>query len=361
VGHNPVRHRLTEERVPLHSYGLLKGKAIEVRLGAGQSPHYQVRLIDDTVDYRIAINVKSQLAPSEVEYIIVERFQHPITDIVQEMPLGFTPLESKPGTGALDFIRGNLFDRTKMRPLPFSVPGFDNDLNEKVDRVMQRAVADEAAVVYAFGERWGPEPRTKDKYFGFLPGNGIHDIHMNQGNADRFVKDDGVYQDGGVLVHFPDQHEWTAIFLKFQSQSWHTDDRTGHRISPPPPPPPPPPAPPFPPEPPTTEDPQGLVRIIAALVNPVQAPEVEIVTLLNTAPHDIDLTGWALLDTQKMRLPLSGVLKAGATLAVQVHLPLALSNKGGIITLVDERGLKVDGVAYTREQARHPGWTLVFS
>ena len=30
----------------LHSYGVLKGKAIEVRLGAGQSPHYQVRLVD---------------------------------------------------------------------------------------------------------------------------------------------------------------------------------------------------------------------------------------------------------------------------------------------------------------------------
>ncbi len=57
--------------------------------------------------------------------------------------LGFTRLPSGPGTGALDFIRGNLFDRTKMRPLPFSVPGFDNDLNEKIDRVMQRAVGDE--------------------------------------------------------------------------------------------------------------------------------------------------------------------------------------------------------------------------
>ena len=45
-----------------------------------------------------------------------------------------------------------------MRPLPFSVPGFDNDLNEKLDRVMQRAVGDENALVYAFGERWGPEP-----------------------------------------------------------------------------------------------------------------------------------------------------------------------------------------------------------
>ena len=350
--------------MPLRSYGVLKGKAIEVRLGAGQSPHYQVRVIDDTTDYRIAVNVKSQLPPSDVEYVIIEHFQHPITARVESLPRGFTALDSKPGSGALDFIRGNLFDRSQMRPLPFSVPGFDNDLNEKVDRVMQRAVADEEALVYAFGERWGPEPGVKDKYFGYLPGNGIHDIHMNQGNSGRFTGDDGVYQDGGLLIHFADQHEWTAIFLKFQSQAWHTDDRTGHTIAAPKPPAPPPqpgpPPPPPPPEPPTGDDPEGLVRIVAALVNATQSPEVEVVTLINTAPHDIDLKGWALLDTQKKRLPLSDVLRAGGTRTVEIRQPLALSNKGGVITLVDDKGLKVHGVAYTKEQARNPGWTLVF-
>jgi hypothetical protein len=54
------------------------------------------------------------------------------------------------------------------------------------------------------------------------------------------------------------------------------------------------------------------------------------------------------------------VLAAGATRAIQVAAPVALSNKGGAITIVDERGLKVHGVAYTREQARNPGWTLTF-
>jgi uncharacterized protein YukJ len=335
--------------MPLRSYGVLKGKAIEVRLGAGQSPHYQVRIVDDTTDYRIAINVKSQQAPSEVEYLVVEGFQHPITEIASQFPEGFTPLRSRPGSGALDFIRGNLFDRSLMRPLPFNVPGFDNDLNEKIDRVMQRAISDEHSRVYAFGERWEPEPGRKDKYFGFLPGNGIHDIHMNQGNSAQWIRDDGIFQDGGVLIHFPDQQLWIAVFLKFQSQAWHTDDTTGHAISTPPPVPPP-----------THDEPQGLVRIVAALVNAVESPEIETVTLLNTAPHAINLTGWALLDTQKARLSLSGSIAPGATHVVTITQPLALSNQGGVITLVDENGLKVDGVSYTREQARHPGWTVVF-
>jgi uncharacterized protein YukJ len=335
--------------MPLKSYGVLKGKAIEVRLGAGNSPHYQVRIIDDTTDYRIAINVKSAVSPSEVEYLIVEHFQHPILDVIDPLPRGFTKLARTPTSGALDFIRGNLFDRTLMRPLPHDVPGFDNDLNEKIDRVMQRAVADEASLVYAFGERWGPEANKKDKYFGFLPGNGIHDIHMNQGNVAQFKNDDGVYQDGGLFIHFPDQQEWIAVFLRFQSQAWHTDDTTGHALSGP-----------TPPQPPTTDEPHGLIRIVAALVNGVTSPEVNVVTLLNTAPHTVSLAGWALLDTQKKRLNLDGELTAGAVRTVTVEEPFALSNQGGVITIVDESGLKVDGVSYTREQAKHPGWTIVF-
>ena len=36
--------------MPLKNYGILKGKAIEVRPGAGQNPHYQVYIVDDTTD-----------------------------------------------------------------------------------------------------------------------------------------------------------------------------------------------------------------------------------------------------------------------------------------------------------------------
>jgi len=248
-----------------------------------------------------------------------------------------------------------------MRVLPFNVPGLDNDLNEKIDSVMQRAVADEESLVYAFGERWGPEQGKKDKYFGFLPGNGIHDIHMNQSNDGQFKGDDGVWQDGGVLVHFPAQQQWVAMFLKFQSQGWHTDDKTGHRIGPTEPVVTPIPIPSQPPPPlPTSDDPQGLVRIVAALVNSVQSPEVEVVTLVNASPREISLEGWALADTQKNKQKLTGKLNSGEARAIRVQKPVALSNKGGIITILDETGLKVDGVSYTKAQASSPGWTIVF-
>jgi hypothetical protein len=45
---------------------------------------------------------------------------------------------------------------------------------------------------------------------------------------------------------------------------------------------------------------------------------------------------------------------------VEVKAPVVLSNKGGIITLVDGNGVKVHGVSYTRDQARQPGRTIPF-
>ncbi|WP_151638569.1 DUF2278 family protein [Noviherbaspirillum aerium] len=343
----------------LNNYGVLKGRPISRRLGSGPSPHYQLHIVDDIgTNYRIAVNVKSQLAPSELMYYIESHFVHPLTETVSPLPAGFTALERRPESGALDLIRGNLLQPERMTPLPHDAPGPDNDLNEKLDQLVQRAMADEEAVVYAFGERWGPEERKADKYFGFLPGNGIHDIHMNQGNVGRFVQDDGVWQDGGLLFEFPRQRQWTAVFLKFQSQSWHTDDATGHTLRAPDDEQPVSPDPVVPQ--PTDDLPDGLVRIVAALVNSKQSPESEWVTLLNPSDRTITLAGWQLADKQKARMPLQGTLEAGAVKRVEVQAPMVLSNKGGMITLLNADGLKVHGVSYTKAQASHPGWTIVF-
>ncbi len=173
-----------------------------------------------------------------------------------------------------------------------------------------------------------------------MPGNGIHDIHMNQGNVGSFIADDGVWQDGGLLFHFPLQQQWTAVFLKFQSQSWHTDDTTGHTI--------------------VDDIEDGLIRIVAAMVNSKQSPEKEWVHLLNASDRVISLNGWHLADKQKIKMPLSGQLDPSATLRVDIQPPMTLSNKGGIITLLNQNGLKVHGVSYTKQQANQPGWTIVF-
>jgi uncharacterized protein YukJ len=345
--------------MPIDNYGVFKGRPISRRLATGRSPHYQIQLVDENgTFFRAAINVRSQTAPSEVMFYVKPFFIHPITGVIKELASGFHPLASQPDSGALDFIRGNLFPPELMTPLPISAQGPDNDLNEKLDQVVQRAMADEDALVYAFGQRWGPENKKADNYFGFKPGNGIHDIHMNQGNVGRFKGDDGVWQDGGLIFEFPNENQWTAIFLKFQSQSWHTDDQTGHTIHEPDH------EEPINPDPvrpqPTENLPDGLVRILAAMVNSKESPEKEWVYLLNTSDRSLSLDGWQLADKQKAKMPLSGTLDAGEILKVDIAPPVVLSNQGGIITVLNSDGLKVDGVSYTREQANQPGWLIVF-
>ncbi len=340
--------------MPLKKYGVLKGKAIRgKRETEASSPHFQIHMAASDVQYRIAVNVKSQLSPSELLFLVDDDFQHSITASLPELPIGFTPLQSQPGGPALDFIRGNLFNRLDMRLLPPNLPGPNNDLSDQIEHYVARAIAEPDALIYAFGERWGPEERVPDKIFGFTPGNGIHDIHMNQGNVPRFKSDDGVWQDGGLLFAFPGSRQWVGVFLAFQSQAWHTDDRTGH-ASPDVPNPGPGPQP-------SPTEPDHLVRIVGALVNPVgPAPEQETVTLLNASPESIDLAGWKIADRLKKTHTLSGIINHGATLVVTLPQTVQLGNKGGIITLLNHRGLKVDGVSYTAQQAKKEGWTIVF-
>jgi uncharacterized protein YukJ len=335
--------------MPLEHYGVLKGTVVDARReDDSDSPHYQVHVRADDTSYRIAVNVKSMMRPSELLFMVDDRFRHPVTAGLPELPQGFTELPRGPGSLALDFIRGNLFDRLLLRPLPHNLPGPDNDLSDRVEHYIARARQEQDSEVYAFGERWGPEQDKPDKIFDFLPGNGIHDIHMNQGNHPQFASDDGVWQDGALVFRFPSSEQWVAVFLAFQSQAWHTDDYTGHAITAPGPVPGP-------------TEPDRVVRIVGALVNPVgPAPEPETITLLNASPGPVPLDGWTIADRFENRQSLTGTIAAGTTLKVLVQPPVQLGNKGGTITLLDDRELKVDGVSYIEQEAHHEGWTLVF-
>jgi len=311
--------------------------------GGTDSPHFQIHVQAGDTSFRVAVNVLSQQSPSELLYLADEAFAHPMLNGLLQVPDGFTPLPGGAGSGALDFIRGNLFEHTAMRRIPATAPGPDNDLADALDHFVSRARSAPAARLFAFGEGWRTEPGIPDKVFGFTPGNGVHDVHMNQGNSGQFRRDDGVWQDGGLLLHFPGAEQTVAVFLAFQSQAWHTDDSTGHRLD-------------------DASDGDQRVRIVAAMVNgPGAAPGRETVTLLNTLAVEVDLTGWALLDSADHRMPLAGTaLGPGEATRIPLAPPVRCGNSGGLLTLVDPAGLKVDGVAYTGDQAGDDGETIVF-
>ena len=214
--------------MPLKSYGVLKGEIIG-SLPDADDDHYQILVEAESKKWRIAVNVKSAATPSEVLYIGRTGLPAGLTKQLTALKPGFTKLKSVAGGLAQDFVRGGLVEIKKMIALPPDKPGDYNDLREMIDNAVGLSVADPVSSVFAFGEKWGPE-KKKDKYFHFTPGQGIHDIHMNQGNAKKWRNADGIWQDGCLMFHLPAKKQWRAIFLAFQSQSFKTDDKTGHAI-----------------------------------------------------------------------------------------------------------------------------------
>ncbi len=334
--------------MPIPNYGVLKGTPTNYRNSKTANNHYQIRIDTGDTSFRIAVNVRSKEVPHDLLYAIDPNFRHPVLDTIAALPSGFTALPTRAGSGALDYLRANLFDVAGMKVIPEEQTGQNNDLNDLFDFYLKKAIQ-EKALVYAFGARWFPaSPGKKDKYFKDTPDQGIHDIHMNQGNpaAGQFADDNGVWQDGGLFIHYAVSDTWVAVFLRFQSQAIRTDDVTGmpsDKIIPVP----------------------GVagapVRIVAALVNVSGAEEGrEKVLLFNRTNLPVDLKDWVLTNNAQRKLVLSGELSPGATRVLTLPADVPLSNKGGILNLTDAKGNKIDGVQYTKEDAKAEDLWVVF-
>jgi uncharacterized protein YukJ len=317
--------------MPLERFGLLTARLLDRKPATEQTGHYQLLCGAGDERWRIAVNARSALAPSEVAYAVLDAFSHPLLAELEPLAEGWTD------RAGLDYIRGNLCQPEQFRPLPLSAAGPDNDLNDLFDFHLLPLAGNADARVYAFGQAWGPETEP-DRYFGFTPGRGVHDIHQNQGNVGRFVSDDGVWQDGGLLTR--SATGWTAILLRFQSQSWHTDDRTGHAIG--------------------GGEEESALRIVAAAVNPPgPAPEPERLHVVNRTYEAVELAGWRLA-TDAGQGALEGVAPPASVVELAVPATAPLSNRGGRITLLDPDGLKAHGVAYGADDAAREDRLVVF-
>jgi len=342
--------------MPVESYGVWKAKPVRYTYETDQadpnSPHLSLYYVDDEpAEGRAAINIKSgDRNESRLAYWTVPNFRHPITEDLASLNRGFRLLEgtSEQGRGgiALDFIRGNLFQRNEGRILPHDVAGDNNDILDQLKPIVDRAIADDATV-YIYGS-------------SFDNGKGIHNVHMNQGNPQRWSRDNGVWQDGGLLLQFADH--WEAVFIGFASQAVHTEDgpgdagqplpRTGYLtwanfldgdVSPP------------------SREQDDLsdtpVIITKALVNP-RGPDgqpgvdPETVTLKNRTDAEVNLSGWKLRNKNgESHVILAQGIAGGASVTIALVPQVLLSNKGGTITLLNGTELKVHGVSYSKEQA----------
>jgi uncharacterized protein YukJ len=361
----------------LQKYGVWVAKPKAVSAESAEqdpnSPHIHL-LYDDGIGgpfaghtRRASINVKSLSKISELVFWHFPDFKHPLLDKLLPLPMGFHQIPSQPGDIALDLLRANLVDFKEGRLLPHDKPGENNDIVDYVMPELQAAV-NRDTVVYLFGEPYSDN-------------GGIHNIHMNQGSVGQFKASNGIWQDGGVIIYYVEEKRYSALFFAFASQAIHTDETHGDALpgsqtlndlltgQPGVPPVQPPAQPGVPPvQPAVPIDDSVRVAIVAALVNPI-GPEnqgnstvlPEMVYLLNRTAKGIPLAGWSLLNRKDEAQPLSSDiwLAPGECRTVTMG-KVTLSNSGGLITLLDEKGFKVDGVQYTQEDAKVEGSLVLF-
>jgi uncharacterized protein YukJ len=208
-------------------YGVLKG-TVTGHLRDADDDHYQILVSAGNTVFRIAVNVQSSLKPPDLLFQSLTSLPASLTQELTALRPGFKKLASKPGGLAQDFVRGGIVKIDKFKVVPGNAPGVDNDLKDTMEDAVVAAIDKEGSIIYAFGAKWGPEPK-KDKYFKFVPGNGIHDIHMNQGNDKGHAGDDGIFHDGCLMFEYPGA-KYRAFFMAFQSQTFRTDDKTGHAV-----------------------------------------------------------------------------------------------------------------------------------
>jgi uncharacterized protein YukJ len=345
-------------------YGVLRGKLDRWKRedppsGSSRSPHLQIRVLDGQgKPWRIPVNVRSgDPAKSLVIYHRADPLlSHPILGDLAALPSGLTDLNSTPrsASNALDYARAPLFDWPTGIALPPTGPGEDDDLQDVVRRHLGDLKASGGDLV-AFGSHFhDPAPKPGiDAEFGTR--DGMHDIHMNQGNAPHeHDEDNGVFKDGGLILEFPDHV--TGLFFRFKTQFLPTDEH-GDRIpgvskeippsgmpdDTPPRPVPGEPHPSFP-----------AVYVERALVNPGgDDPSREVVVLGNTTVTAVDLTGWSIVDKNDAVEAITGVLlPGGGSIAIVLSgVGAQLSNKGGTIRLVNPSGVLIHAVSYSKADA----------
>jgi len=338
------------------SYSVFSGRVVDRQPETwGKTPHYHILLEGGGQRFRVAINTRSGTShsrQSDLLYFADDDFRHDITLRLAGVADGEIAVQSRPGGLALDYQRGGMFDRRHMRRIPANRLGPRNDLVDELDFYVERLRTDPTSRLHAYGTRWGPELHTPDHIFGFTPGNGIHDVHMNQGNRDEHWHDNGIWSDGGLIFHEPSQDCWSSIFLAFQAQSWHTDDR-GEPV-------------PYPDQqhrgPGSFDDDRApLARIVGAFVHPNdEKGGVEHVAIRNDGHDPLRVSGWRLLNRNGDTMILDGVVPPHTVHRFPLPIAVPLSSRGGMIRLLDGDGQEVDGVSYTRHEARRKHGTLTF-
>jgi len=204
----------------IQAYGVIRGRPVrtEVVEPGGDAPHYHVLLHSaDGQAFDAAIDIYAREG-AEVLFLVEPSFTPPEPEAWLALPTAATTIGAAgPGGLGIDYLRQSLVTRARMSLLPVDPTTVGSTLEGPVANLVDRAIADPSAEVFAFGKLYAAGQSGPNPAFGFRPDNGIHDIHLNQGDPGRASNP---YEDGAFFVHYPSDGHWEAAFFAFQSQSF---------------------------------------------------------------------------------------------------------------------------------------------
>jgi len=164
-----------------------------------------------------AINVGTDDADDLLQYRLIYDFHHPVMAQLLAAPPGFSDLTGTADLPALDFLRTDVLSETgSWRPSDVMDGSESPEPLASLKRLLV-AAQQSAAAVFVFGRK-------------YTDGDGIHDVHMNQGSQgsgffnfgdDRNDHND-VWQDGAVIVQVDGQRV-AGYFTAFTQQIVPTD------------------------------------------------------------------------------------------------------------------------------------------
>jgi len=211
--------------MPITHYSVLQGQPTAGKVVTGSSTHYQITMQATGGPFTVAVNIES-VDGSEVLYAILGNsdqptFQPPDPTALLALAPGMHSLPSQPNGLALDFVRSQVAGQpmitlAQMALLPKKLAltnSADPALNA-IDTLLNQTIANKGTI-FAFGSAYSDSGKV----------DGIHDIHMNQGNPlNNHGSDNGIWQDGALFIYQPTTQTWTAVFIAFQTESWNTDN-----------------------------------------------------------------------------------------------------------------------------------------
>jgi hypothetical protein len=171
--------------------------------------------------YQCAVDVNSPTG--QFEYMMLGGLDPTLFANVSALSNGYHELPRTSASGAIDYIRSPLVNQAKgclalILGLMNSIFGTNKKVwtinagDEALDKLS--AMITNSTRLYVFGA-----PYT----YG---GNGVHDIHLNQGDppGSQWYAANGIWQDGCVIAARPGETKLSGYFGKFVTQSLNTDN-----------------------------------------------------------------------------------------------------------------------------------------